>query len=87
MSNITWFATENPHCLSRLFSLDRLVVNLIMMEDEESQTHLEPLERESAEEWRPGTGRCEVRGPDQRICSCGAHRIDFESELLHSPQK
>ena len=58
VSNITWFATKNPHCLSRLFSLDRLVVNLIMMEDEESQTHLEPLERESAEEWRPGTGRC-----------------------------
>ena len=87
MSNITWFATKNPHWLSRLFSLDRLVVNLIMMEDEESQTHLEPLERESAEEWRPGTGRCGVRGLDQRICSCGAHRIDFESELLNSPQK
>ena len=40
------------------------MVNLIMMEDEESQTHLEPLERESAEEWRPGTGRCGVRGLD-----------------------
>ena len=36
------------------------MVNLIMLEDEESQTHLEPLERESAEEWRTGTGRCEV---------------------------
>ena len=52
--------SKNPHCLSRLFSSDRLVVNLIMLEDEESQTHLEPLERESAEEWRTGTGRCEV---------------------------
>ena len=36
------------------------MVNLIMLEDEESQTHLEPLERESAEEWRTGNGRCEV---------------------------
>lgn len=43
--------------LTSLFSLDRLVVNLIMLEDEESQTHLEPLERESAEEWRTGTGK------------------------------
>jgi len=69
VSNITWLnnavhRSKNPHCLSRLFSLDRLVVHLIMLEDEESQTHLEPLERESAEEWRASTGRsagrCEV---------------------------
>lgn len=77
--------SKNLHCLSRLFSLDRLVVNLMMLEDEESQTHLEPLERESAEEWRTGTGR--LRGLDQRICTCSAHRIDFESKLLNSPQK
>lgn len=56
--------SKNLHCLSRLFSLDRLVVNLMMLEDEESQTHLEPLERESAEEWRTGTGRCEVQASE-----------------------
>lgn len=40
------------------------MVNLMMLEDEESQTHLEPLERESAEEWRTGTGRCEVQASE-----------------------